>query len=369
MRRRAHLLDFFEENLRPKGIPFVFRVVLPRRRVGFFAGDFLNQRADIRAQMLLDPFRSQVGFFQAVMQKSRRQHRFVGHQTHVAKPIHHIDRVGQVGKGVLAVPILPLVRAIGKFQGFVKSVGHGRVYLTPPGLNLRSKRKMRFLTLFATSFVLISAANAQFVRPKTEYNRPEPGVYTEDPFIIKYRAEYFAVFKGDRARFERAHQEIGEMVRKNPKDPRALVWYGNGQTVKAALAYITGKRKEADELAERSRQNLDKAVAMRPDDPNIYMMRAATLYVQGQYFPKDAVPRVTWERLRDDCLTFIKFLGDRITRVSIHVRGETYGELGIAYLNLGEKEKARQAFQRVVELCPNTAYSERALREIAALGQ
>lgn len=226
---------------------------------------------------------------------------------------------------------------------------------------------MRFFWLGFLGLAVMTTANAQFVRPKPEYNRPEPGVYTEDPFIIKYRAEYFAVFKGDRVRFERAHAEIGEMVRKNPKDPRALVWYGNGQTVKAALAYITGKREEADQLAERSRQNLDKAVAMRPEDPNIYMMRAATLYVQGQYFPKDAVPRITWERLRDDCLTFIQFLGDRITRVSIHVRGETYGELGIAYLNLGEKEKARQAFQRVIELCPNTAYAERAQREIAAL--
>ena len=44
-----------------------------------------------------------------------------------------------------------------------------------------------------------------------------------------------------------------------------------------------------------------------------------------------------------------------------------YGELGIAYAKLGEREKAIAAFREVIELNPKTAYSERAEREIAAL--
>lgn len=222
------------------------------------------------------------------------------------------------------------------------------------------------LLIFALSAVF---AQAQFVYPKPEYNRPEPGLYVEDPFIIEYRRKFFAVFRGDFATFNKAFAEIEAMVKKDPTDARALVWLGNGQTVRAGILRTTGKAEEASRLLAESRKTLDRAVALKPDDPNIYMMRAATLYIQGQYWPAKEIPVVNWERLRDDCLRFIQFIGpERMGRVSVHVRGEAYGELGIAYKNLGEKAKAREAFKKAAELCPGTEYERRAKREIEALG-
>lgn len=224
------------------------------------------------------------------------------------------------------------------------------------------------LALLALLVAVPALAPAQFVWPKPEYRISEPGLYEEDPFIVEYREKFFAVFRGDVRTFETAYAEIEAMLTKNPKDARALVWRGNGKTVRAGLTFLRDRKlEEALKQLEDSRRDLDAAVALRPNDPNIYMMRAATLYVQEMYFPPERLPRVVYETLRDDCLRFIKYLGDRITRVSIHVRGETYGELGIAYLRLGEKEKARAAFQRVIELCPGTAYATRAKREIANL--
>ncbi|RYG30404.1 hypothetical protein EON81_24980 [bacterium] len=217
--------------------------------------------------------------------------------------------------------------------------------------------------------IVPGTARAQFVHPKPEDNRPEPGVYVEDPFIVKYRKRFFAVFKGDFATFNKAYGEIEAMVQKNPKDARALVWLGNGQTVKAGTMKMMGQGADAEKLLATSRATLDRAVALRPDDPNIYMMRAATLYVQGQYWKTDELPRVVWERLRDDCEKFIRYMGPkRMPRVSTHVRGEAYGELGIAYKNLGDKAKARRAFETLQKVCPGTAYSERAKKEIAFLG-
>ena len=223
----------------------------------------------------------------------------------------------------------------------------------------------RSVLLILTS--LAAVAPAQFVYPKPEYNVAEPGLYKEDPFIREYRRKFFAVFRGDFATFEKAYVEVQGMVAQNPKDARALVWLGNGQTVKGGLALMKGKREDSLALLEKSRKTLDRAVALRPNDPNIYMMRAATLYIQGQYWPAKDLPRSTWEALRDDCLRFEKFLGDKMPRVSIHLRGETYGELGIAYVRLGEKEKARAAFQRVIALCPGTDYETRARKEIEKL--
>lgn len=213
-----------------------------------------------------------------------------------------------------------------------------------------------------------SWTQAQFVWPKPEYNIAEPGLYVEDPFIVAYRREFFAVFRGDVPRFEKAFAEIVAMVGKDPTDARARVWYGNGLTVKAGIEALRGNERRARWLLRWSNRELDQAVALKPDDPNIYMMRAATLFVQGQYLPKGFADRRTWLRLRDDCLRFIEFLGeDRLSRVSIHVRGEAYGELAIAYKELGDYERARLALLRLKELCPGTSYEERADRELANL--
>lgn len=227
---------------------------------------------------------------------------------------------------------------------------------------------MHRLLLLLLALIAPLGAQAQFVWPKPEYTEPEPGVYEEDPFIVKYRKEFFAVFRGDFVRFRAAFAEIQTMVEKDPTDARAMVWLGNGQTVEGGLQWVQGNRDEARKLLAESRITLDKAVALSPEDPNIYMMRAATLYVQGQYLPAEEIPRANWEKLRDDCLRFIEYIGpDRMKKVSIHLRGETYGELGIAYLRLGEYDKAVEAFEQVIAMNPGTSYEARAKREIEAI--
>lgn len=221
-------------------------------------------------------------------------------------------------------------------------------------------------SLFLVFAALLSGCTfAQFVYPKPEYNMPEPGLYEEDPFIIKYRREFFSVFKGDFPRFEKAFAEIQGLVQKNPKDARARVWLGNGLTVKAGLLYGKGEKEASLKMLASSREELDQAVGLSPKDPNIYMMRAATLYIQGQYWPNELLPKSNWEKLRDDCLRFIDEIGpDRIKRTSIHLRGEAYGELGVAYMRLRDYPKAKEAFRTLAQINKGTAYEERALKEL-----
>lgn len=226
---------------------------------------------------------------------------------------------------------------------------------------------MRAIATLLLGGLTIVSARGQFVYPRPQDNVAEPGLYKEDPFITAYRKRYFAVFRGDFATFRKAHAEIKTLIAKNPRDPRALVWYGNGQTIEAGLLKVANPKRAAALLAE-SRRTLDRAVALRPNDPNIYMMRAATLYSQGQYWSAGELPRSVWTTLRDDCRHFVQFLGpSRLPRVSVHIRGEAFGEMGIAMKNLGDVEGARTAFLRVAALCPGTPYEERARREIAML--
>jgi tetratricopeptide (TPR) repeat protein len=219
------------------------------------------------------------------------------------------------------------------------------------------------------TLVAAAAAHAQFVYPKPSDNQQAiSGTYAEDPFITKYRQRFFAALRGDFATFNKAYEEIETMTKKDPRDARALVWLGNGQTIKAIRMNLMGQQEAAAKLLADSRTNLDRAVALKPKDYNIYMMRSATLYAQGQYIANQPMPRENWEKIRDDCLSLIKSMGPKVKGASVHVKGETYGELGIAYLKLGEKAKAKAAFQKISELVPGTSYDERARKEIRELG-
>jgi lipoprotein NlpI len=157
------------------------------------------------------------------------------------------------------------------------------------------------------------------------------------------------------------------MAAKDPKDARAMVWLGTGDTVKAGILWMQGKKEDSIALMEQARPLLDKAVSLKPDDPNIFMMRAVTLYIQGQNWPPEDIPRDNWVKLRDDCSHLVRVMGPKMAKASVHVRGETYGEMGIADLKLGDKEAARAAFQKVIELCPGTDYEARAKKELDAL--
>lgn len=223
----------------------------------------------------------------------------------------------------------------------------------------------RFLLCLCLAFPVL--ASAQFVFPRAGYHEHDANVYEEDPFVIKYRHEFFSVFKGDFATFEKAYGEIEAMAEKDPQDARALVWLGNGKTVKAGVLWMQGKKDESIALMKESRPLLDKAVALKPDDPNIFMMRAVTLYIQGQQWPAETIPRENWTKLRDDCEHLIRLFGPKMSKASLHVRGETYGELGIACLKLGDKQAARAAFHKVAALCPGSDYEARAKKELAAL--
>lgn len=226
---------------------------------------------------------------------------------------------------------------------------------------------LRGALLVALAVAIPVMASAQFVFPRPEYHEHDPSVYKEDPFVVHYRQEFFSVFNGDFARFDKAFGEIQEMVRKNPNDARALVWEGCGDTVQAGVLWMQGKKDDSVKLMESSRPILDKAVSLRPDDPDIFMMRAVTLYIQGQNWPDEDIPKSNWEKLRDDCAHLVRVMGPTLAKASIHVRGETFGEMGIADEKLGDNAAAKVAFEKVIEMCPNTDYSARAEKEIKAL--
>jgi cytochrome c556 len=205
------------------------------------------------------------------------------------------------------------------------------------------------------------AASAQYLYPTPEENRSEPGLYVEDPFIVEYRKKFFAVFRGDLQTFSKAFDEVSQMVERDPSDARALVWRGNGKMVKGGIALFQNDMETARGLLAGSLADLDAAVALSPEDPNIYMMRAATLLLIHQRFPEGWSARPLYERLERDALKFLGHIGwRRLPRTSIHLRGEALASLAIAQRELEKFEESLVSWRRLEMLNRGTRYEAKA---------
>jgi hypothetical protein len=104
------------------------------------------------------------------------------------------------------------------------------------------RRRIVPMRRFLLPLILLAASTAhgQFVYPKASDNvQKKAGTYAEDPFITEYRQKFFAALRGDFKTFNAGFAEIEAMVKKNPRDARALVWLGNGQTIKAIVRTST----------------------------------------------------------------------------------------------------------------------------------
>jgi hypothetical protein len=221
--------------------------------------------------------------------------------------------------------------------------------------------------LIAALALLPVAASAQYLYPTPAENVSEPGLYVEDPFIVEYRKKFFAVFRGDFATFEAGMTEIEAMVEADPNDARALVWRGNGRMVRAGILFLQNKAEDARQLLSQSRADMDRAVSITPEDPNIYMMRAATLLLIHQRFPREWSDEALYATLETDALNFVGHIGwHRLPRTSIHLRGEALASLAIAQRELGKWEESKLNWRRLMMLNRGTRYEAKAAQDLAA---
>ena len=185
--------------------------------------------------------------------------------------------------------------------------------------------------------------------------------FLEDPFVTKYRKKFFAVFAGKTGEFEQGMSELDALLAKNPKDARALVWHGNGLMVRAGLLRFKGKSEEGHKVLLNSKIELDKAVALDPDNVNILAMRAVTLHIAGQYWPEKELPAGTWTTIIHDLEKSRKIINpERMKKISVHARGEILSELANAYGKAGNREKSRGLWEEVKQVVPGSKYAVQA---------
>ena len=178
-------------------------------------------------------------------------------------------------------------------------------------------------------------------------------------FDYLVRGDFFAGAAGDEARLARAMEICERALAENPKHPEAMVWHGAGLLVRAGQAFQNGDMAAGGPLFDRGMKEMNDAATIAPDNPGVLIPRAATLFEATRGMPPDMarpllqsavagyehvleIQQATWSKLGD------------------HPRGELLFGLADGSARLGDQQKARIYFERLLADAPSSGQAPRA---------
>jgi tetratricopeptide (TPR) repeat protein len=183
-------------------------------------------------------------------------------------------------------------------------------------------------------------------------------------FDMVVRADFFAGFGGDAARFARGMETCERILAENPEHAEALVWHGGGLAFKAGVAFQKGDTQTGMELWGRGLAEMDKAVALAPENVAVLIPRGAVLLTATRNMPPDASRPLLEKGLGDYEKTlalqagYFDMLGD-------HAKGELLFGLAEGYSRLGQLDKTRIYFERLTKDAPQSGQSPKAKEWLA----
>jgi len=173
--------------------------------------------------------------------------------------------------------------------------------------------------------------------------------------------DLLAAMKGDMVRFERGMKTLDELLSKNPDNLEAKVLHGNGVMVRAGEAFRTGDIANGTKFWQAGLDEMAQAVAAAPDSVFVRARRGVFMITASRNTP----PEMSKPLLENAVADFAKVLqireGDHtLASRTVHQRGELLTGLADGWDRLGDKEKARGYFERIVKDMKGTEYSQRA---------
>ncbi|MCX6934846.1 MAG: hypothetical protein NTZ01_01405 [Verrucomicrobia bacterium] len=192
---------------------------------------------------------------------------------------------------------------------------------------------------------------------------PTCGAYAH-PLLNQIYEMHFLSESGNEDATRRLVAWLEELTAEQPDNGILLVYLGSAYTLASRDAFIgPGKLR----YLISGRDCMDRAVAMRPDDPNVRFIRAINNYHLPTFFNRRSIARDDFRRLVDqlgknpECL-------DALTSQAI------YYYAGLCFAQLEEEQNARNSWQKGLDLkipSPLTAKITQELSQLAptAAGQ
>ena len=181
----------------------------------------------------------------------------------------------------------------------------------------------------------------------------------DERFDYKVRNDFFAGFAGNQAALERGMKASEEILARNPKHAEALVWHGSGLLALSGLASQKGDAEKSRELWARGLKEMDDAGTLEPENVGVLAPRGS-IYIHASVSMPPAQGRPLLQKGVGDFEKIQEIQKAYFQELGTHPRGELLFGLAQGWYRLGNEDKARVYFERVVKDLPGSEYEKRA---------
>ena len=178
-------------------------------------------------------------------------------------------------------------------------------------------------------------------------------------FDLVVRTDFFAGFAGDQARLAKGMAACEEVLASTPNHAEALVWHGSGLAFNAGIAFRNGDMKTGGELWQRGMEEMDRAASLEPDNVGVRIPRGALLLQATRNMPPD-MARPLIEKAVGDYEHVLALQSAYFSTLGDHPKGELLFGLAEGYSRLGNAEKARTNFERLIADAPTSGQAPKA---------
>ena len=178
-------------------------------------------------------------------------------------------------------------------------------------------------------------------------------------FDYQVRADFFAGAAGDEARLAKAIELCERTLADNPTHAEAMVWHGAGMLVRAGQAFQKGDLATGGPLFARGMKEMNDAVELAPDNSGVLIPRAATLFEATRGMPPD-MARPLLESAVANYEHVLTLQASTWSTIGDHPKGELLFGLAEGSARLGDQQKARSYFERLIADAPSSGQAPRA---------
>jgi tetratricopeptide (TPR) repeat protein len=188
-------------------------------------------------------------------------------------------------------------------------------------------------------------------------------IHAQVRFDHVVRNDFFAGFTGNSDALERGMKVCEQVLAENPNHAEALVWHGAGLFFRSSVHFRAGDTAKGMELSNRGLAEMDKAVALAPDDIGVRIPRGAALLTAARLMsPEVPIRAGLFQRALDDHQHVYNLHGKRgeMGKLGAHPLGELLQALGDVHSRLGNAAQAEKFYTELLERLPGTPYAKRA---------